>query len=835
MNQMDDRYTFTELFSKPVDIDKENKGTLSSIIIPKIQRPYAQGRNNAACHYIRTKLLTDMFETLSQNELFELNFIYGIVRKTNDKYVMELLDGQQRLTTLFLLHWYVANRELKDTPRSEELRRLLLGFVYETRYTSTIFCQKLARFYVDLDSITPSEAIQNAKWYFSSFDKDSTVEGMLTMLDAIHEKYNQSGLTDLHTKLDKIKFYVKSLGYFNLSEELYIKMNARGLQLTAFENFKADLTNYVSSRKNVGYNQQVQLFSSVTSHQVRFDFSFSVKIDAKWIDIFWTDTNRNFDAAYLSFFTRFFAYKYIIGSKEEVSDRDMRANQTLKFFYTDEEEGRNHVTRYLGFKVFETLLDRHPEYIQSLDKVLDVFYDHRDLISHELVPRWNKKRHQSDDFFKNLNSKITHEKFIAFAAVCEFADAYPAFKETDFKDWMRVVWNVIENTNIDGLTPVSSLIRKFSSLIRFVAKHCIENGSFYAALARFGEENSSGQENRALVEEIRKAKLISVNSAWKNTFVEIESHPFFKGMVGFFHTDGMSLDNYKHRCELVSQMFDKDGISAEFRKDHLLIRAFISCFTSWDHDLNERYITERSENHKYLKNMLAAHKGIRTMICDVLDCENINKACIALNGYISEPRSITPWSDARPSDIEAINMAVHKLKNHIQLYDWMAKKEYEKKACFRIYFFEGHITIAIPYNNVYARLFLDTERVSVADYLYNRYGFKYEDKKQEQMYREYGDCFGKELCMYQERNNCTVWVSFKSNHSTSIALTCDTTSYANDLGTRFKGSSVEGKTVRLPLPQFMCMKKEEACDRLTIELNRIIEIIPALPNVAENS
>ena len=75
---------------------------LKKIIIPKIQRSYAQGRKEEV--QVREGILQELCTTLKEGRDIELNFIYGSL-KENGNY--ELLDGQQRITTLFLLHLYV--------------------------------------------------------------------------------------------------------------------------------------------------------------------------------------------------------------------------------------------------------------------------------------------------------------------------------------------------------------------------------------------------------------------------------------------------------------------------------------------------------------------------------------------------------------------------------------------------------------------------------------------------------------------------------------------------------------------------------------------------------
>lgn len=139
---MDYRYSFTDLFCKKVDLDKNTQVEVSSIVIPQIQRPYAQGRTDEACTYIRNSFLDEIFECLSSDnkEILELNFIYGIIKPDNDNYKLELLDGQQRLTTLFLLYWYIINAEF-GTEQDESIfvRACLSKFFYETRASSTVF------------------------------------------------------------------------------------------------------------------------------------------------------------------------------------------------------------------------------------------------------------------------------------------------------------------------------------------------------------------------------------------------------------------------------------------------------------------------------------------------------------------------------------------------------------------------------------------------------------------------------------------------------------------------------------------------------------------------
>ena len=77
----------------------------NNIEIPIIQRDYAQGRKGK--EVLRKNFLSDLKNALdSSGGTIKLDFVYGSIENDN----LNPLDGQQRLTTLWLLHWYIALR-----------------------------------------------------------------------------------------------------------------------------------------------------------------------------------------------------------------------------------------------------------------------------------------------------------------------------------------------------------------------------------------------------------------------------------------------------------------------------------------------------------------------------------------------------------------------------------------------------------------------------------------------------------------------------------------------------------------------------------------------------
>ncbi|MCI5208368.1 MAG: DUF262 domain-containing protein [Candidatus Electrothrix sp. ATG2] len=97
------------------------------IEIPIIQRDYAQGREDVG--EIRKNFLRALRETFSDKKLIMLDFIYG----SSVEDAFQPLDGQQRLTTLFLLHLYAFKKANKP-------HEFLNKFSYETRISSREFC-----------------------------------------------------------------------------------------------------------------------------------------------------------------------------------------------------------------------------------------------------------------------------------------------------------------------------------------------------------------------------------------------------------------------------------------------------------------------------------------------------------------------------------------------------------------------------------------------------------------------------------------------------------------------------------------------------------------------
>lgn len=81
------------------------------VLVPQIQRDYAQGRDTE--FDLRKGFVNQIKRSLQSDSLpLNLDFVYGYTENTgNGMQAFIPLDGQQRLTTLWLIHWFVAPRE----------------------------------------------------------------------------------------------------------------------------------------------------------------------------------------------------------------------------------------------------------------------------------------------------------------------------------------------------------------------------------------------------------------------------------------------------------------------------------------------------------------------------------------------------------------------------------------------------------------------------------------------------------------------------------------------------------------------------------------------------
>ncbi len=256
-------HSFMDIFDTTFGEDQEAV-QLKKITIPIIQRDYAQGRMGPDVIRVRERFLESLYKAVTEKPI-TLDFVYGDI---DDEGNMTPLDGQQRLTTLFLLHWYAAKRG--GLP--EEDYDFLKKFSYETRYSARYFCIDLLDYQPEFQNKI-SDEIVNQAWFPLDWANDPTISSMLVMLDAIDSIFKD--VTDLWERLKEkcITFYFLPIKDMGLTDELYIKMNSRGKPLTLFEHFKAEL------------ERELRVMDEKLASRI------VGKIDRDWTDLLWQYRN----------------------------------------------------------------------------------------------------------------------------------------------------------------------------------------------------------------------------------------------------------------------------------------------------------------------------------------------------------------------------------------------------------------------------------------------------------------------------------------------------------------------------------------------------------------
>lgn len=571
----------------------ENKTTFwkfiqnNKIEIPIIQRDYAQGREGK--EYIRNTFLETLKKALdSDDEQLKLDFVYG----SNESYKLNPLDGQQRLTTLWLLHWYIA---LKAGQLTDDVAEILNNFSYETRISSREFCQELCKTenFSDYKDCSIVDFIQNQTWFYSAWKQDPTIQAMLRMLkgtkisdkkgndicDGIEEFFDTTSKETFETYWKKLTeseviiFYYLPLQDFGLSDDLYIKMNARGKQLTNFENFKADLIGYIE--QNAKEDKEWEKFLDTEN-------GIPIKLDTTWTDIFWKNRSEDnrIDEIYFAFFNRYFLNDFIANSENaEKCEND----KIFKFLY-----GKTGDDSEVAYSVFDNYKWSSLNLLNKISNVLDRVYrlDKAQLAilnKFDFIPTYKEYRSVS------TLTQAQRVKFFAIGAYFANGD----FDETSFLRWMRVANNLIDNADIDNVPNMISHIKLIDELSK--GSH-----SIYEHLTA---ENFSVQSNASsaqLEEEIIKAKLILNDTAkWKDRIEKLENHGYFTGQIRFVFNwlgNEPNVTQFDEYSKVMKLLFGNADVSDEIGKNgkHCFQRALL-CF-----DENGNFATLRGANYSFL-------------------------------------------------------------------------------------------------------------------------------------------------------------------------------------------------------------------------------------------
>ena len=200
------------------------------ICIPLLQRDYVQGGKESVISPFIDSLL-------DESNPSDLNYIYGYTE--HGSFIP--VDGQQRLTTLWLLYLYAA-------AKAGMMSDFTVSLTFLSREYAGDFCERLKCKMPEVlqkasENDSLNSIIQDEYWFLSSWLKNTTVKNMLLTLKYIHRNCAGQEAESLWKHLlteDGITFAFLDMSEENgLDDDIYIKMNGRGRPLSAFENLKS--------------------------------------------------------------------------------------------------------------------------------------------------------------------------------------------------------------------------------------------------------------------------------------------------------------------------------------------------------------------------------------------------------------------------------------------------------------------------------------------------------------------------------------------------------------------------------------------------------------------
>lgn len=541
------------------------------VVIPGIQRHYVQGANNPKAESVRKLFIKEIFTAIEEklNE-FNLHFIYGPINTDGEDSFVPV-DGQQRLTTLWLIARYAA--EKAEPSDRKDLLSLLSRFTYEDRINAKRFCQALtcedSRWDITQD---PNPDILCQDWFVDYWKEDETVASMIRMLSTIHEEWykHQDTITAediLEAIASKIRFELKIDAF---GDDIYMKMNARGLQLTQWENFKGKFSEDLREDKKEWWVKEMEELSN------RFFHCSGEQHELP-------------DNAFFALYARIMAYE----ARKSVVDCGNGIKELAAYTHNTWSQIELPFVPYSDFSG----ITNNESVAKTCVKMLKTVLDHYK----KAVPYFGD-RTLFETFFhpKNKND-------LDFTLCCyEYFKKFNNIETKDFLKALRLMWNILENVYRQDEKPDYrvKLVKKFIDL---------GDQTLYSPQIKGKIIDSNAPEQAK--EEAEKAIQMNCNdqsmpsdwneetlgkwSNWNDAIEKAEECAFFHGSIRFLYRNSNGEKPWEKfatkLCNCID-LFTKDGLSEE--KKVKANQVLISHCKKWDDIRREPVFDAKNESWK---------------------------------------------------------------------------------------------------------------------------------------------------------------------------------------------------------------------------------------------
>lgn len=510
----------------------------SNISVPRLQRDYVQGAH-------QKKIIPFVKSLLDVSTNVDLNYIYGTIDKDGS---FLPIDGQQRLTTIWLVK--LCLHKSLGLPFDISLK-------YQAREYANNFSDKL------LDaSLNDLKNPSRAPWFVKAWNDDPSVCAMCSAIAVIWQLLptDISGITHIYNSFDS---HLKSCHLpldENINEDVYIKMNRRGLQLTAFENLKSWLDKKVE------------------------DISISKKwkqaMDGEWTNMMWdiidkSDLEKNLSIDDLMLNCIYsFAFIYLSKNKTEFNKR---------FVGKENEEIAKDACFILGLENIEDIADaclnRIGEPVEKMRfalyelETLPIFtdesmtfilgcmnrlYNTYDRINKSEIRLFSKPSPENVTVIERLINENTYQSRTMLYALCVFEGS----DSTTFESWIYRIRNLVVNTTIDA----SSIDSVLDGIDTLNDKCSVESVNDVLHFDKDDENHMhppriNGFNRDQLQEECLKSELSP--EVWEEV-KSTENHPFFLGRVSFlfdFAGHHPSYESLKPYSYYMCKFFGEDSFT----------------------------------------------------------------------------------------------------------------------------------------------------------------------------------------------------------------------------------------------------------------------------------
>lgn len=619
------------------------------IKVPRLQRDYVQGTNTG----VKEGFCQSIISAIDKDNRIpmDLNFVYGL---HENQYFIPI-DGQQRLTTLWILHLYIHSRSSSIDE--------ICQFQYFTRDSARLFCDAIRLHLRDIchkDTLN----IEDQKWYYDSWSKDTTVVGIIATLTYFHDAWKSKEVSffDEAWKLlcsndCAITFTLINNKDEELNKDIYLKMNSRGRALSEFEKLKSWLDERLPNASKDEWQS---------------------KVDNEWTDMIWRKrvpvkvvTGEEVDSIDLeqlrlvyNLLATFWTLNYI--DSEESKDIIIKADklestsELLGFAATKRTNAATDIRDFQLSLIAKMVANNNysiPLYIlDNLNLSPASCFD-------KAIGWYNSIEQNCDNIEQVKDILSTGEKSVFYKYFLDVSHSYPDavifmaillyihseqvfFSNTpdnNFRDWVRVVRNIVINSSIetvDSYIGAVNLVNELSNCLDSKYNYNIYN---YLARATVISKYAQSQVN----EERYKASIIyyectELDQSLKTIIHKMEDLRFLRGKIEFaFYCVNIFPDPEKYekgifaKCkdkfESVYQVIkdsicEKDNISDDFRRilfacdDH----KFYEYWGSYSYSLEttkRRAIKSYEDLYNCFKSGYYS-KYLKEAVLHIVDCNN---------------------------------------------------------------------------------------------------------------------------------------------------------------------------------------------------------------------